>query len=350
MYATREHVMSSLEILDSAYAGVRIDAAIDAASRAAEGFLHRRFYPEQRTILMDWPDANNSLSWDVDLGDQELISVSQVLSGGTDITAGVILRRWDYLAEPPYTTLSVNLSGNTRFSSGTSWQQSLSIGGVFGYNDTATTLAGAALSGAINSSVSSIVLNPIGGTFTIGIGALLKVESERMIIVDRRMSTTSVTTTSAMLDVQNANTFTTAGASSLAIGEIILIDGERMRINDIAGSTVIVTRAWDGAPLATHSSGATIYALRTCIVQRGALGSTAASHADTTSVYVHKYPPLLTEMVSAEAINMLEQAAAGYARTIGAGAGTREATGVGIDDIRERAYRELGRKNRSRAV
>lgn len=349
-YATREQIMRSLEVLESAYAGHLIDAKIRAASRSAEGFLHRRFYPELRTILRDWPNHSSSPSWEIDLGDQEAIAVDTVTSGGTDITADVILRRGDDLAEPPYSTLQVNLSTNAAFSAGTSWQRSLSLRMLFGYSDTATSLAGGSLSGIINSTVTTLVINPLSGYFTPGIGSLIKIGTERLLLMDRRMSSTTLTTTSSLTDVQSARSFTSAGAASLAVGEIILLDSERMRIDDIAGSTVIVTRAWDGTVLASHTSGSTIYALRTFVAWRGALGSIAASHADTDPVYVHEYPALLNELVIAETVTLLEQNAGGYARTLGSGAGTREAVGLGLDDIRERAYRELGRKNRLAAI
>lgn len=349
-YATREQVMRTPEIMESAYAGLTVDARIDSASRAAEGLLHRRFYPEQRTILCDWPTANNYAPWEIDLWDQEMISLSAVSSGGTVITSDAILRRGDDLAEPPYSKLAIDLTSNSSFSAGDSWQRSLSISGLFGYSDTDTTFSSATLSGAINSSVTTIVLTPVSGYLNIGIGALIKIDSERMIIVDRRMSTTAQTTTSALLDTQASRSFTCAGASNFAIGETILIDAERMVINDIAGTTIIVTRAWDGSVLQSHSSGATIYALRTCIVQRGVLGSSAASHSDLASAYTHTYPALLTELVIAETINTLEQLSSGYARTIGTGAGTKLLPSAGLDDIRERAVRQLGRNQRSRAI
>lgn len=350
MYATREQVSRSLEVLESAYAGYLIDAKIDAASRSAEGFLHRRFYPELRTVRFDWPNASSSPSWQLDLGDQEMISAVEITSGGTTITDDILLRRGDNLDEPPYSMLQIDLTTAAAFSAGSTWQQSLSVRGTFGYNDTDTSLAGGALSGSIDTDDNPITIIPASGNYTIGIGSLIKVESERMIVVDRRMISTGFTTTSALDDIQSGISFTSASAASLAIGETILIDAERMRIRDIAGTTVIVERAYDGSVLADHSSGATIYALRSCLVRRGVLGSTAASHDAATPVYVHQYPPLLNEFVIAESVVMLEQNASAYARTVGTGAATREAAGKGLDDIRERAWRELGRKMRSAVI
>lgn len=349
-YATREYVMSSLEILDSAYAQNELDNVINAASRSAEGFLHGRFYPEQRTIYMDWPNNSYSPSWEVALGDQQLISLTSVISGGTDITADCFLRRSDDLGEPPYDILQVDLSTNSAFSAGDSWQRSLQITGLFGYAATDTGLAGASLSGGINSAVSSITLVPTSGIYQVGVGSLVQIDTERMLVIDRQMVSTGLTTSSSLLDIQSGRIFTCASASSFARGQVILIDSERMRIDDIAGTSILVTRAWDGTVLATHSSGATIYAQHTCIVRRGVLGTTAASHSDAAAVYVHAYPSILTELVRAETIVMVEQAGAGYARTTGTSGAGSTVIGPGIADIRDRAWQMLGRKNRSSAV
>lgn len=350
MYATCEQVARSLEILHTAYANDKIIAAIKAASRNAEEFLHRVFYPELRTIRLDWPNASGLPTWQVDLWDQEMISLTTVVSGGTTITNSCILRRADDLAKPPYGILEIDRTTDAAFSGGTSPQRSLVITGTFGYADTETSLAGGALSGGINSSVATITINPSSGTFTPGIGSLLLIDTERLVVVNRLMASTAITTSSALLDIKNSVSFTTASSSSFSIGETILIDSERMRINDIAGTSIIVERATDGTVLAAHSSGATIYALRSFIVRRGVLGSTAASHSDAASVYVHEWHPSLNALVRGEAIVMLAQESAAFARTIGSGAGTREAAGLGLDDLRERAWRTLGRKNRSAAI
>ena len=136
------------------------------------------------------------------------------------------------------------------------------------------------------------------------------------------------------------------------MGETILIGSERMRIDDIAGNNLIVTRAWDGTALAAHSLGAgsPLYGLRTFTIARGVLGSTAAAHTSADPVYAHEFPALINELTIAEAIVMIEQAASGYARVIGAGPNAREATGKGLDDIREQAMQAYGRRNRTAAI
>lgn len=349
-YATREQVLRSLEILQSAYAGSLIDAKIDSSSRSIEGQLHRRFYPERRTILKDWPNPNPAYTWEVDLGDQELISTTAVISGGTNITANTFLRRGDDLQEPPYGLLQVDLASQQAFAAGTTFQRSLSIAGLFGHNDTDTSLAGGAMNGAINSAVTSINIKPTGGLYTPGIGSILLVGTERMIVVYRQMVTSAQTISADVAALQATQTISSVGAANLAVGETILIDGERMLINDIAGTTILVRRAWDGTALAAHTTGATIFALRQFTVRRGALGSTAAAHSDLDPVYVHEFPALINELCVAETVCALEQNAGAYARTVGTGSSARDAVGAGLEDVRARAYQAYGRKLRLGAV
>jgi hypothetical protein len=348
-YATREQITRSLEILQSAYAGALIDAKLEWASRSIEYQTHRRFYPERRQIKRDWPSARDGVTWAVDLGDQELISVEIVSSGGTNITSSCYLSREDDLLEPPYSTLQVDLSTNAAFSSGTTFQRSLQITGLFGFRDTDTSLPGGELTAAIASTTTNtITINPSSGSFTPGIGSLLLVDSERMVVRDRQMITSGQTLSASVTDTQSTRVITSAGASNFASGEVILIDGERMLINEIAGTNILVTRAWDGTVLATHSSGATIYALRQFIVTRGALGSTAATHLISTSVYPHTFE--VNEWCVAETVCALEQNAGAYARTVGTGSNVREAAGAGLEDIRDKGYVAYGRKGRSAAI
>lgn len=350
MYATREQVSRSLEVMNSAYAGALIDDAIKAASRSAEALMHRRFYPELRTVGLDWPNPNNGVSWEIDLGDQELISVTSVTSGGSTITSGILLKRGDDLREPPYSTIAVDLAGPYSFSAGNTYQGAVSITGTFGYSATSTALAGGSLNANINSSVASIVINPTNGLLSVGTGSLLLIGTERMVVIARSMALSGATLTGSLLDIQAGTLMTTSDGTKFAQGETILVDAERMYVNEVVGNNLIVTRAYDGTVLAAHSSAAAIYAVRNAVVMRGALGSTAAAHTAADPVYVHQYPALLTELVTGEAIVMLEQRSAGYSFVTGTGGNTRTNSASGIDDLRERAYRQLGRMQRTMAV
>lgn len=348
-YATREEVSRSLEIFDTARAKFIIDQKIAAASRSVEGQLHRRFYPELRTIKADWPNYSQSPSWDFQLWDNELISTAGMVltSGGVAIsTANVILRRDDDKVEPPYNILQLSLASNSSFSAGSTFQQSLSILGLFGYNDTDTSQASAVLSGAINSSVTTIVLNPTSGVYTVGVGSIVLIGTERLVVTDRRMSDTNINTSGTLAAQNNATLLAVQDGTAFAYGEIILVESERMRITDIAGNNLIVDRAFDGTALASHASGLDIYGLRTFAVKRGQLGSTAAAHSNADPVYAHVFPDLVNELCIAEAVTLLEQNAGGYARVIGSGSSARESKQEGLADIRAQAYTAYGRKGR----
>lgn len=347
-YATREQIMRSLEILQSSYRGSLIDDKLEWSSRLIDDACHRRFYPELRTIKKDWPSANYGYTWEVGLGDQEMISLGAVVSGGATITSSCFLRREDDLAEPPYTLLQVDLSSQNSFSAGPTFQRSLSITGTFGYSDTDTSLAGGALNAGINSSVNTMQIIPSAGEFTPGIGSLLLVGTERLVVAGRSMISAGATISADVTDRQAANVITSANASLIAPGETILIDGERMQVNDVAGNGLIVSRAWDGTPLSTHTTGATIYALRQFTVRRGQLGSTAAAHNMSDPVYVHRFP--VNEWCIAETVCALEQNAGAYARTVGTGSSARDAVGAGLEDVRNSGYGTYGRKGRSAAI
>lgn len=348
-YATREQVRSSLEIAHSAWSDALIDGKLETTSRDAEKFLHRRFYPELRTIRKDWPGYQYSPTWQLWLDDQELISLASFVSGGTSIpTADIKLRRGDDLAEPPYSYLEIDLSSSSAFSSGLTWQQSNVLTGVFGYNETDTGTVRGLLGGNINSAVQTLVINPSNGTLDVGVHSLLLIGTEYLVLTDRRMSDTGQNL-GAALTASNGDTVVSVGdGTAFANGEIILIGGERMRVNDIAGNTLIVSRAWDGTVIDDHLINADIYALRTFTATRGVLGSTAAAHTAADPVYAHQF--VVNELVLAETVVLLEQQSSGYARTVGSGPNLREAKGVGLEDIRQRAYMSYGRKSRKGAV
>lgn len=348
-YATREQVNDSLEVAHTARANALIDAKLEAASRSLEGFLKRRFYPERRTMQVDWPNYQYAPTWTLWLTD-DLISLEELSSGGTDITADAIPRRSDDKAEPPYSRIEIDLSSSSAFGGGNSFQRSISITGVWGDKETSTSLAAGLVGSSINSSVSSIVINPSAGYYSIGVGSLLLVGAERMVLTDRRMSDTGQNLQSNLDDINSAVSVVVSDGTAFAVGETILIDAERMRVDDIAGNTLIVTRAWDGSALATHTSTADIYALRTFTVLRGVLGSTAASHDAGASVYAHQFPGIINELCLAETVVLLEQSSAGYARTVGSGPSQRESSGAGLADIRDRAWLAYGRKGRLTAI
>ena len=192
-----------------------------------------------------------------------------------------------------------------------------------------------------------------GAAAIIGVGQIIKVDSERMLVTAKTMIDTGVnidaadSLTASAADVSITMSTTT---SAPVVDEVILIDSERMLVVDVAGSVLTVKRAWDGSVLAAHAAAADIYASRRLTVIRGALGTTAATHADTTAIVKHVVPGLVSELCLAHALTTMGQRLSGYARTVGTGDNQRESSGRGLKQIRDDAYTAYGRKARSAAV
>jgi hypothetical protein len=185
----------------------------------------------------------------------------------------------------------------------------------------------------------------------VGVGSLLRIDSERVIVTGRTQLDTGQTLGGTGLTNQNnAVTVAVASGAAFAAGEALLIDGERMLVEDITGNTLVVKRAWDGSTIAAHTVGAAIYAPRTLTVARGALGTTAATHLTAAPVYRWDAPGSVRQLCVAEALVDLMQGRSGYARTAGSGESEREVSGRGLKDLRDRVYVSHGRKGRVRSV
>lgn len=341
--ATREDVKDALDSAETARNNTKIDAALDAATDAIEGLCHRTFAPVIDTISFDWPDAQSPTSWRLWLEDHELITLLGVTAGGVIISVGSI--KLYPRSGPPYDRIEIDLSSSAAFASGATTQQAIEVNALYGYrNDEATA---AALAEALDDTETTV---DVTDGSTIGVGSILRIDTERMIVTGRRQLTTGQTLGADLAAQNNATGVQVANGNAFAIGEMILIDTERMLIIDVAGNTLVVKRSWDGTVLATHTTGATIYSPRTLTVERGALGTTAAAHDNAATVYAWRPPGAVRELAIAEALTTLGQKAAGYARTIGTGESEREAVGKGIDALRAQVYRRFGRKGRIRVV
>ncbi|MGW4856996.1 hypothetical protein ACWEPZ_37890, partial [Streptomyces sp. NPDC004288] len=243
-YATREEVKAELDVRETARSNARVDRVIEDASRAIEALCHRRFYPVQATRYFDWPPRAGMTPWILRLDDKELISLTSLASGGVTIASG------DYLLEPvnsgpPFNRVEVNIGGDASFGGGSTYQREIQISGLWGYRDTATTVG--ALAEILDASETGVDVD--GATSAaVGVGSILRVDSERMLVTGReQLSTGQTLGGSGLTNVNNSVVVTVQSGTAFAAGEVILIDGERMRVDDIAGNTLIVTRAWDGS-------------------------------------------------------------------------------------------------------
>jgi hypothetical protein len=334
-YASREQLKSALDIAETARNNTQVDRALESASRAVEGDLHRRFYPLTATRTFDWPNRSYSRPWRLWLDQHELISVTTLTAGGVVIAPGDFLLRPD--DGPPFTHIELDLSSRASFAAGSTHQRAISINGVFGHS------ADEAPAGALEAAVADTTGTTVDVTdsATTGVGTILRCETERMIVTGRGMLDTGQNLQAALTASHADTALTAQDGTGYTVGEVLLLDAERMLLVDIAG---------DRSVLGAHSIGADIYAPRRLTVQRGALGTAATTHPDTTALTRHIPPGPIVVYTLALAINTVLQETAGYARTIGSAENEQEAAGRGLRSARAEAWKTYARKARMRAV
>lgn len=345
-YCTREDVLGSLDWAPGAAVNARVDSAVRAASALVEDVTGRTFCPQVATRYFDWPQPGQS-SWspsmphaDRDwpmydaasqrlwLGEADLISVTSLTSGGVTIPpAQYVLYPDD---GPPFTRIEIASTASVSFGGGTpSRQRNIAVTGVFGYS--AITEPGSTLSALMG--LPDQTLTVASGAL-IGVGSLVLIDAERMIVTERGWSVTGQTITVARGASKSDTLLTLSAPIGAVAGERLLIGAERVLVTDVVGSTVVVQRAVDGSVLAAIAPGAAVSASRLLTVTRGALGTTVATHAASAAVRVQAYPNLVRQLALAEAENLLLSAQSGYARTIGAGESIRNAQFAGLKTLR----------------
>ncbi|MEU3851724.1 hypothetical protein [Streptomyces sp. NPDC029554] len=349
-YATREDVMRALDVKLTARSQRQIDRAIESASRSIDDLCHRRFCPVQATRSFDWPGSQYRPSWRLWLDDQELISLTSITSGGTAISpADVVLYP---LAGPPYNRVETSLGSSAAWGGGDTHQADINITGLFGYRNDETTVG--TLAAAVGTTTATTITVNGAAAAELGVGSVLRIDSERMLVTNRTMADTGQNVGGSGLTAQqNSVTITVTDGSAFAVDEVLLIESERMLIVDIAGNTLTVQRAWDGSVLAAHAAGVDIYAPRSLTVTRGALGTTAATHADAAPVVRWDPPGLIRDLVIAEAETRITNEQAGYARTRRTGESKSNDQVLSARDLpalREQVYNAHGRKARTRGV
>lgn len=342
-YTTRETVKAALDSAETARNNGQVDRAVAAATGAIHGRLHRRFYPELAVRYFDWPARRYGRPWRLWLDQHDLISVTTLLSGGTTIAAADYFLRPD--DGPPYTRVEIDLDSTAAFGGGGTAQRDIAITGLWGYRNDESPAG--TLAEALDASETAV---DVTDSAAIGVGHIIRVDDERMIVTGKTMLDTGQNLGGDLAATMAAVTVPVSTGSSYAVGETILIDAERMLIVDIAGNNLVVKRGWDGSVLAAHTTGADIYAPRTLTVTRGALGTTAAAHDSAAAIYRHDPPAGIVRLATALALDTLLQETSGYAREVGSGESTREASGRALRAAWDDAYTAYGRKARTRAV
>ncbi len=345
--------MSASDIKMSAFEQSRIGDALESATQSIFSLCQRFFYPLTTSRYFPYPNEQGARSGRLWL-DQDLISITSFTSGGVTIPPS------NYFLEPansgpPYSSIEINRNTSSALSSnpGTS-QRSLVITGVWGYSadeESAGTLVGSLAS-------TTATMLTFSGDARVGIGSLLRIDSERMIVTGRAWTSSGQQgTLTASLAAQ---ALAVTDGTQFTAGEWVLLDQERMQILEIIGNTLTVRRAGSGSFLAAHSA-ATIYTSRTLTVRRGALGTTAATHTGGAAIARHRPPGMIQKLAIAYAIDTMLQEGAGYARVSGEGLASRKAAGEGgsaadpgtsggISNLEARVAERYGRRVRTRAV
>jgi hypothetical protein len=343
-YTTLETVKSALDVKLTARTDRQVGDAIAASSRQIEGSHHRIYYPTLATRYFDWPNDQYAPPWRLWLDQDELISVTSISVAGVALTSG------DYLLEPandgpPFDRIEIDLASSASFSSGDTHQRSIAVTGLWGYRNDETAVGELTANMGVSGSA-GIQLSP-----TVGVGTILRIDDERMIVTAKTMVNSSQTLGGAGLAAQkNDETVPVQDGTAFEVGETILLGAERMLVVDIAANDLIVKRSWDGTTLATHATSTPIFALAGFSVDRAQLGTTAATHLDGATIYRFDIPPLIQALCRAEAITTIQQEQAAYGRTVGAGENEREAAGRGLAHIRQDAMTAHGRQARLGAI
>jgi hypothetical protein len=332
LYATVERVKLDGDIR-GADLNPQIARALESASRSIDGVspgggrLGYRFYPEIATRYFSQLSTRDVTS--LTLGRYTLAGTpTSVTNGGTALTAGV-----DYVLlpqeGPPYNELRIITSAvwSSAF-------RGVAIVGPWGFNIDETPAG--TIAEDLDISETGVDVSDISA---IGIGTIIRVDSERMIVTGKDLLTSGQTLGTPLTAFNDDQLVAVANGAAFHANEVITLDAERMLIESVAGNTLTVTRAYDGSAIAAHT-GATIYAPRTLTVQRGALGTTAATHTNGAVVNRLVIPALVESLAIAEALEQLQQESGAYAGT--AGEGGSVPIGAGLPGIRadaELAYR-----------
>lgn len=344
-YATVEQLRAALDSKATARDDAKLARALGAGARQVDRLLHwTNIAPTVAARSFPWPNGQRE-PYTLWLDANPLLSVTSLVTGGVTIDAA------DYFLEPqqygpPYTRVEMDQAGSAVFGGGDTHQRDATITGVWGLGDDEA--AAGALEAAIADTTGTTV--DVTNGAAVGVGSVLRCDTERMIVTARQALDTGQNTGGALTDSAADVTVPVATGSAYAVGERILVGAEWMLVVEIAGNNLIVKRAHDGSVLASHLTNQDVYASRRLTVERGALGTTAATHADTTALAVWEPPELVVALNVAEALVVADQESAAYARTTGSGDNERQASGSGLNDLRKQVVRAYGRQVRHRSV
>lgn len=336
--ATLEDVKAATDTRETARNNRQVGRAIAAATDSVEDLLGRRFYPEVDVRVADWPGHVDPVDGSrvVWLGRDELVVLDELTVGGVLVDE----QSWSLLSdrdgEPPY--VAVRLDPSVTLPPGVAAAGAVGLAGTFGFW-LAEDAAGA-LTDSIDADKATV---DVSDSSTVGVGSLLRIGAERMLVDRKSMMDTGQNTLGALTKNAPDQLLLVGSGAAFAEGETVMVDAEKMLVVEIAANTLVVKRAWDGSALADHGSGVDVYAPRRLTVRRGVLGTTAAVHDAGAVVARHRDPDLVRQLGVAESLVGMAQENAAYGRTVGSEGAERPAAGAGIEDLRTRARKAYGR-------
>jgi hypothetical protein len=339
--------MRAVDIKYSAYMADAVDRAIESASDNVDAFMNRHFYPLTQTVSFDWPTRDSPVPWRLWLNQYELADEPDLVITGTYLANPVTIPPAQYTlypsSGPPWNRLELRRDLSAAFGSNSTPQNDTSITGRFGYW-TKTRPAGT-LSAAI-ATTSATSLTVTNGNL-VGVGDLLFVGTEALLVTDRRMTNTGIAWAGLATASAADNQITVPDSTVFAPGEVLLADSERLLVQDIAGNNMIVKRAWDGSVLAEHTGG-TLWAQRLLTVTRGDVGTTSATHLINAACAVNLVPAMIRDLALGEAAVQTANEVGAYAGQ--SGEGSIANIGASLADKWEEAETKYGRKIRQRSV
>lgn len=338
-YTTRERIKRGMNI-DTALRDVVIDEMIESVSRTIEMMTRRFYIPRTETHLFRWPERRAGRTGDILWVDQDLLSVTTLLSEAQDASPTTIPSS-DYFLEPNnpqvdgetrYDRIELDQSASASFNPGATAQRSISVLGSWGYTDRAK-LVGTVASG-LNSDASATQFISSNASL-IGVGDTLLIDSEQLFVSGRVFVDLAKNMDDPAIadSISNSQLTAEAGHNVLA-GETIRLDEEEMLVLAVVGTELTVSRAQNGTVLARHPDATDIFTTRRLTVERGVNGTTAATHADDVAISKFEPPADIVGYCVAETIARISQEGAAWGRVVGAGDGARELSGRELADLR----------------
>lgn len=318
-YTTVETCATALDVRATAHLAPTLARLTQVASRTIDRATRRTFYPTTATRSWRVPRRARTL-----LLPDDLLAATTVTFDGTAVT--------DYTLEPrfygpPYDRF--DLWDATSFAGPSTVVEVAGRWGFCEHTEPAGTLA--------TSPDASTTAVTVSDASLVGVGDLILCGTEQMVVTAKGLTTTTTTLSGNPTASQADTTIGVASGAAVHAGELVTVDSETMEVLSVSGNNLAVRRAVDGSTLAAHVSTTVVYAPRALTVERGAVGTTAASHSTSAALTRNVPEALIVEWCLAEVEVLLGQEKAGWSMTVGEGEAAMEATGQQLGKLRAQA-------------